>query len=65
MDKAEAVMTLIREGRRDRISDTAARRTVKAMKVLGIESNDMIRVLSYLDFCDEDGTPYGDFKRIW
>jgi hypothetical protein len=64
-DKADAVIELMRESQRNKGSDTAAKRSVKACRMLGIEGNDLIRVLQWIGYCQSDGTPYGKIKRIW
>ena len=66
MNKAEAVIQIIREARTDRGTNAAAKRVAKALKTLGLDDKELIHVLCYLDYCNEDGTPYNkDIKRIW
>lgn len=66
MDKAEAVMTIISDARSTRSSTASAKRTVTALKVLDLDDSEIIRVLGYLDYCDENGKPYSaKVKRVW
>jgi len=63
--KVDAVVELMRECQRNKCSDTAAKRVVKACRLLGIQGDEMIRVLQWIGYCQSDGTPYGKIKRIW
>lgn len=66
MDKAEAVLTIVSEGRRITASNASAKRILRATKVLNLSAEETIHVFSYLDFCKADGTPYSSkIKRIW
>jgi hypothetical protein len=64
-DKADAVIELMRECSRNKCSDTAAKRSVRACRLLGIEGADLVRVMQWIGYCESDGTPYGKIKRIW
>ena len=66
MNKAEAVIEIIREARKERATNTSVKRVVKVLKTLGLDDKELIHVLGYLDYCNEDGMPYNkDIKRIW
>jgi hypothetical protein len=67
MNKADAAIEIILEARRERQpSNTAIKRLVKALALLGVTGADLIPVLSYLDICRPDGTTYVEYvKRIW
>lgn len=64
-DKADAVIELMRECSRDKISNAAAKRVLKSCQMLGIEGDERIRVFQWIGYCRSDGTPYGKIKRIW
>lgn len=64
--KFEALSILMREARSEHTSNAAAQRCVKAAKVLGLEDNEIIALMCWLDYCKEDGTPYlAEIKRVW
>lgn len=64
--KADFVLDLIKEARTDRGTNAAAKRTVKACRSLGLDDAEVIRVMSYMDYCDSFGKPYGNLiKRCW
>jgi hypothetical protein len=62
-DKTDAVIELMRESQRDKSSNTAAKRCLRACKILGIE--DTVRVFQWIGFCNSNGEPYGKIERIW
>jgi hypothetical protein len=64
--KTEAIFAIVREARAERGSNTAATRTARALRVLGLNDSEVIQVLHYFDYCKEDGTPYHEkIKRTW
>ena len=63
--KADYVIDLIRDARADRSSNTSAKRTVKALRQIGLDEKEIVRVMCYLDYCRPDGTPYGVVQRCW
>ena len=66
LSREEAVFDLIREARADRVSNASAQRTVRALRFFGLDHNEIVRVLSYLEICRTDGTPYNSkIKRTW
>lgn len=63
-DKADAVIELMRENARERVSNTGARRIRKACRDLGVEES--LRIFQWLGYCNSEGTPYSDkILRIW
>jgi len=58
MNLKEAVIELIWEARADRSSNASAKRTVKALKALSLSSEDIVSVMTYLDYCKGNGEPY-------
>lgn len=68
MKVSDAVIEIICEARRERQpSNAAVKRLVSSLKLLGLQGQELIAVLSYLDICRLDGTPYRPdyYKRIW
>jgi len=63
--KVNAIVTIMRDARADRVTTTSARRVVKACKALGCDSTETVRVLSWLDYCDHEGNPYSTIDRVW
>jgi hypothetical protein len=61
--KADAVIELMRESQRNKGSNTAAKRAVKACKILGIDNP--IPVLQWIGYCNSEGEPYGKITRVW
>jgi hypothetical protein len=56
--RAEAILELIRESKREKATLTAYRRVRKALSVLGISDEAAIPVLAYLEYHDYTGRPY-------
>lgn len=66
MNKVEAIRTVLAEHRRSTYSQASINRTVKALKFLGYEGDDLIAVLQEMDICKEDGSPhYSKLTRTW
>lgn len=66
MSNVNAILSLMFEARSSRMSDTAAKRILRACKSLGLTAEETISVFSSLDYCDMDGKPFNArFKRIW
>lgn len=66
MNKVEAIRIVLAEHRRLTYSQSSVNRTVKALKFLGYDGDDLIAVLRELDICKEDGSPcYSKLTRTW
>jgi hypothetical protein len=67
MTKAQAVLELLRDYRKERHNTTAsARRVVKSCNTLGLTPAERLEILGFLDYCDPDGKPYDlDIARVW
>ena len=64
--KFMAVLTIISEARSTRSSSTAAKRVVRALRALGLDDAAVIAIMSRLDYCRNDGTPYSaSIERCW
>lgn len=65
MTKTEAVLELVIEASTTRVSNTAAKRILRACKVLGVE--EPVKVFHKLEYCREDGSVWNHDKieRIW
>lgn len=58
MTKSEAVMTLVREGRRLRQSVESNRKIIAALKVLGVDGEELKTVGYQLELWKTNGDPY-------
>lgn len=67
MTSTNAAITLMSEARRTaHLSTTGIKRVMSACKALGIEGEDLIRVLGWLEVCDNEGIPFNKYQeRIW
>lgn len=66
MTKYEALIELIRDSRNERVSSASAKRVVKAAKTVGLNAEEIVRLMSRLDYCNAEGKPYNDkVKRCW
>jgi len=64
--KAEFVIDIIVDARSFKSTNTSAKRTVKALKALGLEPSEVVRVMHCLEYCDGAGEPfYKEIKRCW
>ena len=54
MNKANAVITIIRDARVERSTKTSYKRVLKALEMLELTSHDRIQVLVYLDYVHPD-----------
>lgn len=58
MTKSEAIMVLVREGRRLRQSVDSNRRIIAALKVLNVEGDELLSVGHQLELWKATGDPY-------
>lgn len=63
MSKADDVLFLVEEARRDTGTKRRMRRTQVALDNLGLGHRDVRRVMTYLDYWDENGTPYPKYRE--
>lgn len=64
--KVDAIYVLFIDTKNLKPSTASARRVVKALHTLGLFEAERIRVLHYMDYCNEDGTPWTDHvKKVW
>jgi hypothetical protein len=62
----DAVIEVVYSERSNRVSTASAKRLVKALKVLGLTQDEIIAVLYRMEYCKQDGEPYGPkIKRVW
>ena len=65
MDKLVAVLTLITECRRERVSFASANKQIKCLKAIGLDGDDLNTALCYLDIISYDtGKPYLEGIKI-
>jgi hypothetical protein len=68
VSKPVAIIELMMEARKERLSTAAARRVTRACKVLGLAPTEVWVVLGWLDYCDpKTGEAYkaANVKRVW
>ena len=66
MKRIDAILTIIGECRKERISTASEKRQVKALKALGFVGEDIKIALRYLDIADSQGNPFNKLlKRDW
>lgn len=66
MGRTKALEILMREARSERTSNTSCKRLMRALKALDCDNEEIRFVLSYLDICNINGTPYSaKITRIW
>jgi hypothetical protein len=66
MDKLAAINELLWQNRRGRNSTAAAKRAVRACKVLGLDEQQTLDVMKTLEFAKHDGTPWGSsVEQVW
>lgn len=67
MSLKDAALTLIFESRRARYSNASVQRTVKALRTIGLDGDDLVAVLASMEMCRYDsGEPYHSYiKRTW
>jgi hypothetical protein len=66
MTNYEAVIEVIYNERSNRLSTASATRLVKALKQLSLTQAEIIAVLYRMEYCKEDGEPWGaKIKRVW
>jgi hypothetical protein len=67
MDKVHALIQFINVSRSTRQpSKTAASRLVRASKVLGLTTEEMVTIFRAIDIVEKDGTPFNpDIERVW
>ena len=59
MDKAQALIEIVRDARKDRASASSYRRVVKALKVLGLSTPHIRHVLEHLEYVNSaTGEPH-------
>jgi hypothetical protein len=68
MTKVDAVEILMKEARSEKGSNAACQRCVRALRYLDFGNDEIIKTLSWLDYCHGDsGDPYNNvkIKRTW
>lgn len=64
--KLEAIISLMKEAQNERGSNSAAKRAVRAAKILGLDQEEIIQLMGWLDYCGADGVPFhSDVERSW
>jgi flagellar basal body P-ring protein FlgI len=67
MTRTQALITLMAEARKEKGSNTACQRTVRALRALGLAPMEIIEILAWLDYCHGvTGVPWRpNIKRTW
>lgn len=66
MKRIDAILTIIGECRKERVSTASEKRQIKALKVLGLEGDDLKLALRYLDIVSSTGDPFNKaITRDW
>jgi len=66
MDKLDAINELLYQNRAGRNSTAAAKRAVRACKVIGLDEGQTLEVMKSLEFAKHDGTPWGArVEQVW
>jgi riboflavin synthase len=66
LTRARAVIILMREACTKKQTLTGVKRVLRACKALGIEGQDLIAVLGWLQICDSQGNPWhSQIERMW
>lgn len=66
MTKVQAAVELMVQARSTRKhTTTSARRVIAACKALGFDKEQQLAMLWELEYCDRDGVPYGNVKKVW
>ena len=58
MDKMQAFRIIVVQSRKESSSIAANKRTIKAMKVLGLQGDDLLGGGAYLDVWSDTGVPF-------
>ncbi len=56
--KLEAIKLIITDARREHANQASFKRMVRSVKTLGFEGQELIEVLSHLDYVDDKGKPW-------
>ena len=68
MTREQAAIELMIEARKERGSTSAAKRVVRACKVLGLSDAETRDIVAWLDYCDQEtGAPFHPtrIERVW
>lgn len=66
MNKVDAMQVIVNEARQSFYSQASVKRTIKALKCIGYDGEELVGALYVLDICTKDGTPcYSKTKRTW
>lgn len=65
--KTDALYDIIREARADRVTNASVKRTVRGLRTLGFDGEDLVDALDFLEICaGNTGAPRSKLiKRIW
>jgi hypothetical protein len=61
--KGRAVMDLMRDARSNTVSKSSFSRVVRAINTLGLDADERLRVLMYLDYARSDGTIFYEWGK--
>jgi len=72
-NRGDAVIDIIKEYKKPKVTTAGATRVMRSCWGLGLRQEDLIRVLEYLEYCDDTGKPYDrsnnsggkEIKPVW